>query len=68
LLHDHPVDPSHVYVVGDTPLDVAAARAAGAVSVAVASGSYSVDALAATGADHVLLSLASPFPGLDAAL
>jgi phosphoglycolate phosphatase-like HAD superfamily hydrolase len=62
LLHHHAVDPARVYVVGDTPLDVAAAKAAGAVSVAVASGSYSVDALAAAGADHVLPNLAAPFP------
>lgn len=66
MLHDHAVDPAHVSVVGDTPLDVAAARAVGAVAVAVASGSYTVDELAATGADHVLPSLAGPFPGLDA--
>jgi phosphoglycolate phosphatase len=63
-LHDHAVDPAHVYVVGDTPLDVAAARAAGAVSVAVASGRYDVRALQAAGADHVLSSLAGPFPDI----
>ena len=60
MLHGHPVDPARVYVVGDTPLDVAA-KAAGAVAVAVASGRYSVDELAAVGADHVLSSLASWF-------
>ena len=62
MLHRHPVDPERVFVVGDTPLDVAAAKAAGTISVAVASGTYSVDELAATGADHVLPTLASPFP------
>jgi phosphoglycolate phosphatase len=61
-LHGHDVRPSHVFVVGDTPRDVEAARAAGAVSVAVASGRYSVDELTAAGADHVLSSLADPFP------
>lgn len=61
MLHGHPVDPARVYVVGDTPLDVAAAKAAGAVGVAVASGRYSVDELAAVGADHVLSSLAGWF-------
>jgi phosphoglycolate phosphatase-like HAD superfamily hydrolase len=63
MLHHHAVDPATVYVVGDTPLDVAAAKAAGAVSVAVASGAYPVEALASAGADHVLPNLAAPFPG-----
>jgi len=51
-----------VFVVGDTPLDVAAAQGAGAVSVAVASGRYDVAELRASEADHVLGSLAEPFP------
>jgi len=63
MLHDHGLDPALVYVVGDTPLDVAAAKATGVVSVAVASGKFPVEALAAAGADHVLPNLASPFPG-----
>jgi phosphoglycolate phosphatase len=50
--------------VGDTPHDIEAARAAGAVSVGVASGHYSVDDLTKAGADHVLASLAETFPGL----
>ena len=62
MLHHHTLDPSCVYVVGDTPNDVAAAKAAGAVAVAVASGSHSVEELQATGADHVLATLADPFP------
>jgi phosphoglycolate phosphatase len=62
LLQGHQVSATHVFVVGDTPRDVQAARAAGAVSVAVASGRYSVDELTAVGADHVLASLADPFP------
>jgi phosphoglycolate phosphatase len=53
-----------VCVVGDTPLDIAAARAAGAVSVGVASGAYSTDTLEAAGADHVLDSLEDRFPAL----
>lgn len=60
---DAPLDPGDVFVVGDTPLDVAAAEGVGAVSVAVASGRYGVDELSAAGADHVLASLADPFPG-----
>ena len=56
--------PSQVFVVGDTPKDLEAARAAGAVSVGVATGKYSVDELVEAGGDHVLGSLEEPFPGL----
>src|SRR3984957_17291574 len=56
--------PSQVFVVGDTPRDIDAAAAAGAVSVGVASGNYSVDELAAAGGVRVLKSLEDPFPGL----
>jgi phosphoglycolate phosphatase-like HAD superfamily hydrolase len=45
---------SDVVVVGDTPLDVAVARAGGVRSVAVATGSYDVATLGASGADAVL--------------
>jgi phosphoglycolate phosphatase-like HAD superfamily hydrolase len=41
-------------VIGDTPLDIAAALAAGARAVGVATGSYSADDLATAGADAVL--------------
>jgi phosphoglycolate phosphatase len=51
------VDPGQVVIVGDTPHDVAVATAAGARSVAVATGSYSVDALRAAGADVVFADL-----------
>ena len=52
-------------MVGDTPRDVEAAKAVGAVSVAVATGDYSVDQLRETGADHVLRNFAEDeFPGL----
>jgi phosphoglycolate phosphatase len=60
---DAPLDLRDVFVVGDTPLDIAAAEGVGAVSVAVASGHYGADELRAAGADHVLGSLADPFPG-----
>ena len=56
--------PNQVYVVGDTPRDIEAAKAAGAVSIGVATGRYSVDDLAGAQADHVLGSLRDPFPGL----
>jgi phosphoglycolate phosphatase-like HAD superfamily hydrolase len=61
-LHAH-LTPAQVFVVGDTPHDVDATRQAGAVSVGVATGHYSVDELAEAGADHVLGSLTEPFPG-----
>jgi phosphoglycolate phosphatase-like HAD superfamily hydrolase len=56
--------PAQVYVVGDTPHDIEATKAAGAVSVGVASGHYSTDELGEAGGDHVLASLEDPFPGL----
>jgi len=43
-----------VVVIGDTPLDIDCARAHGAVSVAVATGPYSVEQLAEAGADVVV--------------
>lgn len=45
-------------VIGDTPHDIACAHVAGARVVAVATGGYSVDELAAAGADAVLADLA----------
>ena len=42
--------PEDVLVVGDTPHDVACARAAGAVPVGVATGGYTADELRACGA------------------
>jgi phosphoglycolate phosphatase len=57
-----PVDPHQVWVVGDTPLDIAAAHGAGAVAIGVASGVYTTDALRDAGADHVLSALTDEFP------
>ncbi|HEY5303289.1 MAG TPA: HAD family hydrolase [Acidimicrobiales bacterium] len=62
-LHDQ-LTPSQVYVVGDTPHDMKATNASGAVSVGVASGPYSVAELKAAGGAHVLRSLEDGFPGL----
>jgi phosphoglycolate phosphatase len=56
--------PAQVHVVGDTPHDMQATQAAGAVAVGVASGHYSTDELTAAGGVHVLASLEEPFPGL----
>jgi phosphoglycolate phosphatase-like HAD superfamily hydrolase len=47
-------DYADVIVIGDTPSDVACANAVGAVPVAVATGTYSVDQLRKTGAPIVL--------------
>ena len=47
------IAPEHVFVVGDTPHDVACARAVGAVPVGVATGSFSVADLRGSGADIV---------------
>jgi phosphoglycolate phosphatase len=44
------VAPTDVYVVGDTPHDVACALASGAVPVGVATGEYSMDQLRESGA------------------
>jgi phosphoglycolate phosphatase len=57
-----PVDPHQVWVVGDTPLDIAAAHGAGAVAIGVASGVYSTDALRDAGADHVVSALTDELP------
>jgi len=49
--------PAEVVVIGDTPKDVACAKAFGARSVAVATGAFEVDQLAACGADVVIPNL-----------
>ena len=49
-----------VVVIGDTPKDIAAAQAIGAESIAVATGSFTVPALAAAGATWALGNLADP--------
>ena len=63
-LHNVLLEPDDTFVIGDTPHDVEAAKAVGAVAVAVASGRASEDELHAAGADHVLPTLAAPFPSL----
>ena len=49
--------PAQVIVVGDTPLDIRCARAAGAWSVAVATGPFEAAELRSHGADRVLSDL-----------
>ena len=63
-IHGHPLDPARVSVVGDTPRDVEAAHAAGALAVGVATGKYTVDELRAAGADYVLSTLEGALPGV----
>jgi phosphoglycolate phosphatase len=62
-LHDQ-LTPDQVFVVGDTPRDIDAAKQAGAVSIGVATGRFSTAELLAAGATHVLASLEDAFPGL----
>ncbi|MGH3773382.1 MAG: HAD family hydrolase [Pseudonocardiaceae bacterium] len=57
-----PVNPHHVWVIGDTPLDIAAAHGAGAIAIGVASGGYTTGALRDAGADHVLSALTDELP------
>jgi phosphoglycolate phosphatase len=62
------IDPDAVVVIGDTPLDVAAARAGGARAVAVATGHFDVPALEATDPDVVLPDLSDTSAVLRAIL
>lgn len=55
-----PIAPAECLVVGDTPRDVLAAHAVGCKVLAVATGNYPVEALAATGADRVVATLEHP--------
>jgi phosphoglycolate phosphatase len=57
---------ARILVVGDTPHDVAAARANGAVAIAVATGRSSREILEAAGADYVLDTLHDLGPLLEA--
>jgi phosphoglycolate phosphatase-like HAD superfamily hydrolase len=58
------LDPQHVLVLGDTPNDIVAAQAAGAIAVGVASGHSSKEELRSAGADYVLGSLLEELPGV----
>ena len=53
-----PFSPERIVVIGDTPLDVACARACGAVAVAVATGFHRMDDLVACAPDFVFADLA----------
>jgi phosphoglycolate phosphatase len=56
------LDSATTLVVGDTPLDIEAARGVGAVALGVASGRFSAEALHDAGADRVIDSLEDDLP------
>lgn len=58
----HPLAPDQVMVVGDTVHDIAAALAAGATPVGVASGNFTEEQLRAAGGEIVLASLEETLP------
>lgn len=58
--HGHEFRPEDVFIVGDTPHDIACAKAIGAKCLAVATGHYSAETLAQHGADAVLADLSDP--------
>jgi phosphoglycolate phosphatase len=67
-VHRHigkPVAGEHIWVIGDTPLDVQCARAIGARVVAVATGIHTVQELEVTRPDLLLKDIADHSPLLD---
>ena len=59
------IDPSTVWIIGDTPRDLACARGAGCRCLLVATGTFDLPALAALGADHALADLSDVDRVLD---
>ncbi len=62
LVYGDDVKPEQVFVVGDTPLDVEGAHAAGLDCVGVATGHYTVEELRKADADFAIASLEEPLP------
>lgn len=60
------VEPSDIWVIGDTPLDVKCARAIGAKAVAVATGWHDLEELAESKPDFLFADLTAAQPLLDA--
>jgi len=52
--HNNPIRPEDIFVIGDTPLDIAAGRGAGYKTVGVATGRYSTVVLQEAGATFVI--------------
>ena len=65
LLGDVP--PERAAYVGDAPFDIAAAHAAGVVSIAISWGAFTEDALSAAGPDHLFKDLDSAVDLIEAA-
>lgn len=63
--HQRALPPHHAVIIGDTPHDVACAKAHGLRSLAVATGSYSIAQLEAAKADRVVQDLADTGSILD---
>ena len=61
-LHGEAADPQRVWIIGDTPRDVACAHAHGCRCLAVATGFSSSDDLRRAGADVLVDDLADPTP------
>ena len=59
------IDPARALVIGDTPNDIACARAVNAAVLAVASGHFTMEQLAAHDPDHLLPDLGSLQAFLD---
>jgi phosphoglycolate phosphatase len=53
---------TEIFVIGDTPLDISAAHAAGCSAIGIATGHYDESALRDAGADHVLATLEAELP------
>jgi phosphoglycolate phosphatase-like HAD superfamily hydrolase len=62
------VSPADAIIIGDTPLDIACAKAGGARSIGVATGSHSVEQLREAGADIVFEDLSDTEAVLSALL
>ena len=60
--HGLSIEPAQVVLVGDTPLDVAAAREGGARAVGVATGPFEEEALSEAGATPCCRTSATPRP------
>jgi phosphoglycolate phosphatase-like HAD superfamily hydrolase len=60
--------PPELYVIGDTPHDIACGRIIGAKTVAVATGGYTMDELASHHPDYLFANLRDPKPWLEQAL